>query len=54
MNYIIEAPWILVVVLGVILICGTVIFGCCMEKAIDDLLNTKHGYTDEHEKFPGI
>ena len=45
--------WELVVILGVILIGGTVVFGCCMEKAIDDLFNLKHGYRDEHEDFPG-
>lgn len=46
MNYILDAPWIIIVISGSFLIGATVVIGCWLERAINEVLNIGH---DEHE-----
>lgn len=50
MSYIIETPWVLIVIFGSLLIGCTVVFCCWLEKAINEVLNIGNGCQyDEHE-----
>ena len=46
MNFIFDTPWVMVVILGLFLIGGTVVFGCWLERAIKEILSIGQ---DEHE-----